>query len=64
MKNCAKCNGRTINFYRDKELRVIVRCEKCGFQVHTPYITIDSALGTWNTKQAEIERENKNKTTE
>ena len=59
MKNCAVCNGRKIKCLRDAELRIIVRCEKCGATVHTPYRTEDSAIGAWNTKQSEIEKKMK-----
>lgn len=62
MKSCAVCNGRKINFRHDREtLKIIVECSKCGQVLQTPYITLDSARGAWNTKQAELEKEMKDK---
>lgn len=62
MKSCAVCNGRKINFRHDREtLKIIVECSKCGQVLLTPYITLDSARGAWNTKQAELEKTIKGK---
>ena len=57
MKSCAMCNGRKVNFLRDRDtLKITVECSKCGQALHTPYLTLDSAGGAWNTKQAELEK--------
>lgn len=61
MKPCAYCNGRKVIFLRDEELRITVKCEKCGVEVRTPYLTEDSARGCWSTKMATLEREAKEK---
>ncbi|PWJ13995.1 hypothetical protein [Ruminococcus flavefaciens] len=55
MKNCFYCGGRKVKYQRDAELRVTVKCEKCGSEVSTPYMTEDSARGYWNMKQASLE---------
>ncbi len=59
MKNCAVCNGRKIRYIRDSELKITVKCEKCGTEYKTPFFTEDNALGFWNSKQAELERTNR-----
>lgn len=59
MKNCAICNGRKVRYIRDSELKITVQCEKCGVQYKTSYFSEDNALGFWNSKQAELERNNK-----
>ena len=59
MKNCAICNGRKVRYIRDRELKITVQCEKCGAQYKTSYFSEDNALGFWNSKQAELERNNK-----
>lgn len=62
MKSCAVCKGKTVRLYRDTDtLKIIVECAKCGQVLRTPYITVDSAQGAWNTKQAELEKEMKDK---
>ena len=62
MKSCAVCNGRKIIFRHERDtLKIIVECSKCGQVLRTPYITLDSARGAWNTKQAELERTIKGK---
>ena len=55
MKPCFYCGGRKVKYRRDAELRVTVKCEKCGSEVSTPYMTEDSARGYWNMKQASLE---------
>ena len=61
MKNCFYCGGRKVKYQRDAELRVTVKCEKCGAEVRTPYVTEDSARGHWNMIQARLERAAKRK---
>ena len=48
-----------MKYKRDTELRITVRCEKCGAEVRTPYFTEDSARGFWNMKQHDIEVQRK-----
>ncbi|MBQ1295851.1 MAG: hypothetical protein IIY21_17525, partial [Clostridiales bacterium] len=59
MKSCAVCNGRKIRYIRDSELKITVKCEKCGAEYKTPCFTENNALGFWNSKQAELERMNR-----
>lgn len=59
MKSCFHCNGRKMKFDRDNELRITVRCEKCGAEVKTPCFTVDSAKGYWNMKQHAFEHQAK-----
>jgi hypothetical protein len=61
MKPCAKCAGRKIKFVRDEDLRITVKCEKCGAEVITSSFTVDNATGYWNMEQARIERTRKAK---
>lgn len=61
MKNCYYCNGKKVRYLRDLELKITIRCEKCGAEIATPYMTEDSARGYWNMKQAALERVNKHK---
>ena len=56
MKNCFYCGSRKFRYLRDAELKVTVKCKKCGAEVRTPYLTEDSARGYWNMKQASLER--------
>lgn len=61
MKPCTYCNGRKVQLLRDDELRITVRCEKCGAEVRTPFLTEDSARSCWSTKMATLEKEAKEK---
>lgn len=61
VKNCYYCNGKKVRYLRDLELKITIRCEKCGAEIATPYMTEDSARGYWNMKQAALERANKHK---
>lgn len=56
MKPCFFCAGRKFRLIRDNTLKVTVKCEKCGAEVKTPYLTEDSARGYWNMKTAELEK--------
>lgn len=56
VKPCYYCKGRTIKCYRNNDLTIIVRCEKCGHTVSTPYLTEDSARSCWCTEMARLEQ--------
>lgn len=55
MKPCFYCGGRKVKYNRDADLRVTVKCEKCGSEVKTSYLTEDSARGFWNMRQKSLE---------
>jgi len=59
MKPCYYCNGRKFQYIRDDDLKISIRCEKCGGEIKTPYLTLDSARGYWNMKMATLEKNNK-----
>ena len=59
MKPCYYCKGRKTKLLEING-RMAVKCEKCGAEIVTPYITVDSARGYWNTKMAALERAARN----
>lgn len=63
MKPCFYCNGRIIKCYRNVDLSIVVRCEKCGHTLSTPYLTDDSARSAWCTEMAKLEKTAKEKGT-
>lgn len=62
MKPCFYCKGRKTKLI-DNGIALIVKCEKCGIEVRTPHLTVDSARGYWNTKMASLERKAKSTVT-
>lgn len=58
MKSCYYCGGRktSLVFINDK---LTVKCNKCGIEISTPYLTTDSARGYWNMKMSELEARKK-----
>lgn len=56
MKSCFYCGGRKVDYIRNTDLSITMKCKKCGAAIMTPNLTIDSARGCWNTKMAELER--------
>ena len=62
MKPCYYCNGRKFKYLSGKDLRTIVQCEKCGNEIKTPHLTLDSARGFWNMKMAVLKKNEKKNT--
>lgn len=56
MKPCFYCGGRKVKYRRDADLKITVKCEKCGAEIQTSVLTEDTAVGCWNTKMAALER--------
>jgi len=42
-------------------MKITVKCDKCGGEISTPHLTIDSARGYWNMKMAALEHAAKQK---
>ena len=55
MKSCFKCKGRKVRYIRDDNMRITLQCEKCGYELKTPYLTEDSARSCWCTHMSALE---------
>ena len=61
MKPCFYCKGRKFKYIRGEDMKITIKCEKCGGEIITPHLTIDSARGFWNMKMAALEHAAKQK---
>lgn len=59
-KACAYCKerGPIVRFNPDT-VKMQVKCSKCGFVLDTPYLTVDGAIGFWNTHMKQVEEQQK-----